>query len=396
MKRFNILLATAVTLLSGCMKDVSVKVYNPLDRQREGEIVEIPLSSLSEHGFGDCGDFVVRDKVTGEEVASQITHDGLLIFPATVPAGGNSIYVISEGRAAEYGTRAYGRFAPERMDDLCWENDLISFRAYGPALEAAGELSCGYDVWVKRTDEMIVDRRYDLAFCDESMRKKAELKASGDEQALKEFEHSISLHVDHGDGCDYYAVGRTLGCGAMAPYTEGRLWMANNYTSYEILDNGPLRFTCKLTYAPFEADGRMVAEQRLISLDAGTHFNHATVTYTEADGTAADVRVAAGIVLHGTDDYQMKPEEGYICYADPVSTTDGQTYLGVIFTEGSWTAKTDCNHVLAITGHKSEDGVSYFFGAGWSKYGFGTPQDWEDYMKRQAEQLRSPLEVVIR
>ena len=28
----------------------------------------------------------------------------------------------------------YARFVPEREDDFAWENDLVAFRAYGPAM----------------------------------------------------------------------------------------------------------------------------------------------------------------------------------------------------------------------------------------------------------------------
>ncbi len=396
MKRLLILTAVC-GLFTGCCGGFSVEVSNGLDVDRKDEIIEIPVSVLAENGIEDASRAVVKSKATGRQVASQLTWDGLLIFPAEVAANGKAEYTISEGEKEEYKARAYGAFFPERKDDLTWENDLISYRAYGPALEATGEVSCGYDVWVKRTNDMVVEHRYNLEFCEENMKKKKELKESGDEKAYKAFRQQISFHVDHGDGCDYYAVGRTLGCGAMAPYTEGNLWMANNFVTYEILDNGPLRYTCRLTYAPFEADGRMLTEERLITLDAGTHFNHATVKYTDVNNAEnSNVQVAAGIILHGTEDYVMNQEEGYNYYADPVSKKDGQTYLGVIFPEGSWTSKIDCNHLLAVTEQTSEEGVSYYFGAGWSKFGFETPEDWGAHVAEEAALLKAPLAVSFR
>ncbi len=391
----KILLLTAVCgFLAGCADNLNITVSNPLDQDRKDEIIEVPVAELAKKGINDASKAVVIDVATGKQVASQLTWDGLLIFPAEVKACGTAEYRIKEGKAEEYTTRAYGAFFPQRKDDLTWENDLISFRAYGPALEATGELSCGYDVWVKRTNDMVVDLRYDLEFCEESMKMKEELLASGDKKAYRTFRDSISFHIDHGNGCDYYAVGRTLGCGAMAPYTEGQLWMVNNFITYEILDNGPLRYTCHLTYAPSEADGKTVVEDRLISLDAGTHFNRATVKYTNAEtGEYEPITAAAGIILHGTEDYVLNPEAGCIYYADPVHEKFGQTYLGVIFPEGEWEAKVDCNHILAVSEQTSSDGLEYYFGAGWNKFGFPTPEDWGGYVENQAALLKSPLVV---
>ncbi len=390
-------LAAACCLLAGCADEMTVKVGNALDVDRTGEIVEVPVGALAKKGIADPSKAVVVNKATGEEIPSQLTYDGKLIFPVSVPAEGGAEYVISEGQPARYEAKTYGRYVPERKDDVAWENDRIAFRAYGPALEAGGELSSGYDVWVKSTGEMVLDHRYALEFTPEQLAVKDKLKAAGDTDGYNEFKKKYSIHIDHGNGLDYYAVGRTLGCGAMAPYTEGKLWLSNNYVTYEILDNGPLRFTCKLTYAPFGADGRMLKEERLISLDAGTHFCHAVVTYTDTDGRQfTPVQAAAGIILHGTEDYAMNPEAGYIHYADPVSETDGQTYLGVIFPEGSWTTKVDCNHVLAISQQTAAgEGLSYRFGAGWSKYGFPTPADWAAHVEQNARLLRSPLNVEI-
>ena len=33
---------------------------------------------------------------------------------------------------------------------MAWENDLVGFRAYGPALQARGESGFGYDLFTKR------------------------------------------------------------------------------------------------------------------------------------------------------------------------------------------------------------------------------------------------------
>ncbi len=54
----------------------------------------------------------------------------------------------------------FGRAIPERKDDFAWENKVVAYRIYGPALEATGEISSGIDVWSKRIPNFVVDSFY--------------------------------------------------------------------------------------------------------------------------------------------------------------------------------------------------------------------------------------------
>lgn len=55
-------------------------------------------------------------------------------------------YTIQPGTPAPFDVIACGKYYPERLDDVAWENDLGGFRAYGPALQARGERGFGYDL----------------------------------------------------------------------------------------------------------------------------------------------------------------------------------------------------------------------------------------------------------
>ena len=392
--KFLLFFTILIPCILGCAKTdgIAVEVTNPLPNDREGEIIAISLTDLYAHGLKDPTKIIVTDSRNEQQVIQQITYDSLLIFPVNVPAKGSSKYIIGEGQSEEFPARTYGRLVPERKDDICWENDRIAYRTYGPALEATGEINNGNDIWVKRTSELIIDHRYALELGPETQAELARLNKI-DKQAAKAFRDSTSYHIDHGNGLDCYSVGRTLGAGAMAPYVNDTLWLANNFTQAEVLDNGPLRFTCKLAYAPFNVNGQKISEQRLISLDAGTHFNRTTVTY---EGAPDQMPVAAGIVLHGTDDYMMAPEAGFICYNDPPTKKDGQTYIAVLFPQGQWETKIGCNHLLAISTYSSDQGITYYWGAGWSKFGFATSAEWKQYAQRQAKLLRTPLQVRLK
>ncbi|MNT75427.1 hypothetical protein D3C72_2143220 [compost metagenome] len=67
-------------------------------------------------------------------------------------------------------------------------------------MENTKENAYGFDVWVKRTDRLIINERY------------------------KRNEY----HIDHGDGMDYYHVGFSLGAGNMAPYVNDTIRYSAN------------------------------------------------------------------------------------------------------------------------------------------------------------------------
>ena len=67
------------------------------------------------------------------------------------------------------------------------------------------------------------------------------------------------------------------------------------YRDYEILDNGPLRFTLSLTFNPARINGQTVTEHRVMQLDKGRHLNKITVWY---DGLRRPAEVAGGFVVH--------------------------------------------------------------------------------------------------
>lgn len=93
--------------------------------------------------------------------AYQITYDGKVIFPAAIAAGGTATYTIQTGTPEAFDVKACGRCYPERMDDMAWENDLVAFRAYGPALQAKGERGFGYDLFTKyNTTEPMLEAMY--------------------------------------------------------------------------------------------------------------------------------------------------------------------------------------------------------------------------------------------
>ena len=158
-----VLSCLAASLLLACAdnRPMTVVVSNPLDMERSGEMVEVSMDEIARRlQLADTAQIVVLD-AEGTEVPYQITYDDKVIFPATVAAGGKASYIIQEGTPQPVEVKTCGRQYPERLDDMAWENELVAFRAYGPALQQTGERGFGYDLFLKRgTSEPVLEDFY--------------------------------------------------------------------------------------------------------------------------------------------------------------------------------------------------------------------------------------------
>jgi hypothetical protein len=372
MKKSSLFLISLL-LLSGCADDrVRVTVENPLPFDMTAETVEIPLNDIT--GKLDAADpaiLVVTDS-KGTVVPSQLIYAGQaapqsLIFQVEVKGDATAVYYIEKGVPGEYAAKTYGRFVPERYDDYAWENDRIAFRIYGPALIAKDGPSNGIDVWIKRTEKLVIDRWY------------------ADYLAGKN-----TYHDDNGEGCDCYKVGRTLGAGAMAPFIADSLWLAINFATWERLDNGPLRTSFRLTYPPFPAGDVMLTETRTISLDAGSQM---TKIVEEYSGTEKEFPVAAGIVTR-EEGSPLSAAAGRNAIAYRLDGGEGGiTYIGTVLTTPATEIKETDQHLLIVTGYRPGTPLTYFTGAGWSKWGFESDDAWTSYIDGFAQRIQLPLKV---
>ena len=186
---------------------------------------------------------------SNEIIPSQITSEGKLFFQVSVKSKGNVVYSISIDTFRTYKPQVFGRHYPECKGDFAWENDRVVFRFYGKELKDVQAPTSGLDLWYKRTAKLILDEWY-----------------------CKDLSGEASYHQDHGEGCDPYAVGQTLGGGSMAILMDSILYLNENFESFEILDNGPLRITFRLTYPTLNINGKEIAETKTILLDAGSQY----------------------------------------------------------------------------------------------------------------------------
>ena len=161
------------------------------------------------------------------------------------------------------------------------------------------------------------------------------------------------------------------------------------YQTYQIHDNGPLRFTVELTYAP-NADG--ITEHRIISLDRGSHFNRMKVWY---DGIEKPMTLVSGIVLH-SDDHLILGKD-YVLYADPTENPNlhqSQIYVAVLYPEGvseTKMLKGEQNHGLGIVSKYQGAPYTYYFGSAWSLYDVRSQAQWQMIADEFLSNLKQPL-----
>lgn len=405
----TILSCLAACLLLACENNrtMTVTVGNPLDMERSGEMVEVPMAEISDQlKLADTAQIVILD-AEGVEVPYQITYDEKVIFPVTVGAGSSATYTIEPGNPAPVDTKTCGRQYPERLDDIAWENELVGFRAYGPALQARGERGFGYDLFLKRgTSEPILEEFYAKEL-DKEVRKRASEMKKTDPEGAAELLRSISYHIDHGYGMDCYAVGPTLGAGVAALVADGEIVYPWCYKDFEVLDNGPLRFTVKLIFNPLTVKGDSnIVETRVISLDAGSHLNRTAVSY---EGLKETLPVVTGIVLHDDGAITTDADNGYMTYVDPTNGPDnGKVFVGAAFPADIKDAKAVKfsadekkqranaeGHLLATSDYEPGSTYVYYWGFGWDRANVKDANAWNSYMTAFVQKVRNPLTVTI-
>lgn len=413
-------------------QQATIVVNNPTSTPRT-ELISLSMNEVKAK-LGNAAPkkgetYIVKNK-HGQQIGSQITHDGYLLIDASVRPNGSATYYVTIGKPYQQKVWATGALYKIRKDDIAWENDRCAYRVYGPALQRTGERSFGTDVWVKNTPDTVVYERYvkdmngnikgdkidakvrALQKQEKSEKNKAKAAALAKQIKVlqaesKEVDILTSFHLDHGNGLDSYRVGATLGLGAPSLMVGKNQVLPYCYKDYKILDNGPLRFTVELTYNPSTVgDMKNVVEHRIISLDKGSNFNKMTVWY---DGLTTPTDFATGFPIHEEDTESKTFAKDYVSYADPtdnIEVNNSQVFVGVLFPEGIdntyyqlFDKKHDgaTGHALGLKrGLKNQEKYSYYFGAAWSKYDVKSYAEWQIRIKEYLDALKTPLGVEVK
>ncbi len=353
---------------------VTVTISNNSTFDRKETVVAIKWTTiLSSFPQIDTSNFVVMNSNTKKQVPYQLEHQGNssiqnLLVQIDVKAKSTLNLSIQKGKPETFAAKTYARYVRERLDDFAWENDKIAFRAYGKALEKTEGDAYGFDVWVKRTDKLVLNERY----------------------------KRNDYHLDHGDGLDYYHVGYTLGAGNMAPYIKDTIRYSGNYHQWKVLDNGPLRSTFQLTFDTWNAGGIKIKATKTISLDAGSQLNRIENVYTFDDKNP--IPVVVGIIRRDKPGViSLNEQQGILGYWEPTFDKDGTTGVASILTNPTSMMWVDKEQILAKTTVKSNEPIVYYSGAAWDKAAKITnAKQWFDYLNQFNQELKNPLIVSVK
>ncbi len=260
--------------------------------------------------------------------------------------------------------------------DVAWENDRIAHRMYGPAL--AKESNNGIDVWTKRVRYPIVEKWY-----------------RGDETPGSA---RISYHEDHGEGADFFEVGRSLGDGSCALIEGDSLYQPGVFESYKILATGPLRAMFEVSYKPVRFRNLEIREIKRITLDAGSNLNKIEVTY-RCDSAKGGVPFAAGLVKReGIKVYWDKDHHWASLWGQTTENEEnGSLGTGLVVPKETFTGMHETAVHLLVTG-TAELGKTavYYAGAGWTRSGdFKNADEWNQYLAIYAKRIEGPLKILI-
>ena len=330
----------------------SFEINNPTSTNIRQVIELTTMDALRKAGIAVAREFFFLDS-DRNEIPYQITHDGRVLVCASVRPNSSITLKLYKGQPMDYELTCNGRIYPNRWDDLVWENDKCAWRFYGPGAHKNMKNSAyGFDTFTKNTPHPIQDQLYHNELTSYGVN--SAIQRAKSPLNWNEVHRGYTYHRNHGAGMDAYTVGATLGAGAPALMAMDNGQWTIKYPLYyekaEILDNGPLRFTVRMTMpkrplsvlgGPAAESSDSLRETRLITQDCGSHFARVEVTY---EGLTEPTPVCAGIVVHESNPngYVLNQKEGFVTYAEALDhpeTMNGEHYLGIFVPKmdnGQW------------------------------------------------------------
>ncbi|CAN5130491.1 hypothetical protein BH09PSE1_BH09PSE1_12210 [soil metagenome] len=303
---------------------------------------------------------VVGEEEQRRRAAEMTATQALAYDPATLNRP-STIEPLAPPSVEERRPRAVARFAPDRLDDLLWENDRVAHRIYGPALEAREPPSgSGIDVWAKRVRWPFMDRQ--LRF--------------------------PNYHTDRGEGLDYYDVGRGRGAGGLGVWFDNKLWTSRNFRTYEILETGGDEAKFKVDYAPWPVDvDRRVWESRTFSLPLGSNFTRMTSTI-QSDQTAP-LTIAIGISKRQNDAGRgfvtRDAGNGRLMFWEPTDPAHGSLGIAILVDPAmvQGFAEDADNYMILLRITPGQPFV-YYMGSAWDHgLDFANREAWETFASGQ-------------
>ena len=361
---------------------IVVNIKNDLLVDRIFETVEVDVSHLDlDSKYLDVFDAEEHKKITSQLIDNDL--DGqmdMLLFQPEIAGNHEKVFYIKYSNEPELSeTHCYSRFVPERTDDYAWENNRVAFRTFGPTAQMmieenikGGTMTSGIDAWLKRVEYPIINKWYKEHLSGEA-----------------------SYHKDNGEGLDNFHVGASRGIGGIAIRTKESYAVSKNFIDWKTITNGPIRTSFELTYDDWEANGKIISEKKIISLDYGQNLSKFLIKLNGAR------TISAGITLHKKEgEITENLDSGWVSYWEPHE--ESALGMGIIFDVENM---IDIDKYVSIEKDKSNlfvelkrtnNGFRYYAGFGWKESGqFKSKEEWNNYLEYFTKSLKSPLQISI-
>ncbi|ASK32030.1 DUF4861 domain-containing protein [Chryseobacterium sp. T16E-39] len=341
---------------------LKLQIRNTLTISRNTESIEIPSKKVR---LLAGKNFSIIEAATKKEIPYQWLSNGDLLIQDDFNAKEIKKIEFYQTPPKSVDAKVYGRFVPERLEDFAWENDKIAFRMYGKELEKVPEQNgWGMDAWAKRTHRMVINEWY----------------------------KQNNYHQDNGDGLDFFQVGRTLGAGDILPFISDDFVYLGNYTSYKIVEEGPLRFTFDLTYSQVKKNGYEISAVKRISLDAGSQLNKSVIKY-EFKGEQT-LPLFAGIVHWDGKGEKIIDQDNHLAAYWPENSKNGIVGTAIIFPNANYTITDKNKHLGSEIILKNKQTITFYAGAAWDKAGeITSAKDWQKYLQEFSLKLKYPIQI---
>ena len=132
-----------------------------------------------------------------------------------------------------------------------------------------------------------------------------------------------------------------------------------------ILDEGPLRFSVRLTQSVRTVNGDKITEHRVITLDKGANFNQMTVSY---EGLTKPLAFCSGVVIQKEDPEPVVLASNYVAYTDPTDQPNvhhAPLYVAALFPNGPVETKRLGNHGSALSKHDVRTSEEWLLRIAW-------------------------------
>ncbi len=378
---------TLISCKNQKQQKTTITVTNNLNLSRTFETVEIPVKTIKKNM--NFKHFSITDDKGVNQISQEVdtNNDGeidFLLFQPQLKPKETKKYFISQDsikiNTDKKNPICYSRFVPERIDDYAWENDRVAFRVYGPVAQKMiengdpnGTLSSGVDCWLKRVKYPIINKWY-----------------------KKYADKTGTYHKDTGEGLDNYHVGKSRGCGGIAVKTDSTYAVSKNFIKYKTITTGPIRTQFNLEYANWNANGKLIKESRIITLDKGSNLSKFEISLSGTD------TISIGLTLHKNDGKISKNKKnGWISYWENLD--DSELGTGIVI---------DANKIIGFNTYisKKNDDVKnqfmqvkiknkklmYYTGFGWKKSNqFSSNKEWNNYLDEFSKRISSPLVLTI-